>query len=112
MIQIERNDARTLPSFEGIHADDGEWRLDPSQYRTLTESVAGIPLTEDLSATDCYRIGNRLEAFIAERRRDGEWTASLVEEYPAIESRDELVALAQFLRACHERCLDSGNRCT
>lgn len=111
MIQIAGSDVRTLPSFEGIQADSDGWRLDPSAYRALTESITGMPLTDDLSATECYRIGNRLEAFIAERRRTGEWTESLVEEYPDVESLEEIVALARFLRTCHERCLDGGS-CT
>lgn len=112
MIRIGSAEMRPDASFSGLYTDDGEWRLDPSEYRTLTESIAGIPLTDDLSASDCYRVGNRLESFIAQRRRNGEWTESLVEEYPDIGSLAELVALARFLRTCHERCLDTGTPCS
>lgn len=111
MIRIEGSDVRTLPSFDGVHAADDEWRLDPSQYCDFTESVTGIALTAELSAADCYRIGNRLEAFIAERKRDGEWTDALVEEYAGIESLKEIVALARFLRTCHEQCRDARTAC-
>jgi len=112
MIRIEPTEGQTTPSFSGLQAEDDEWHLDPEQYRDFTEAVAGIALTADLSATDCYRIGNRLEAFIAERKRDGEWTEALLAEYSGVGSLAEIVALAQFLRTCHERCLDSGKSCT
>ena len=112
MIQIERSDARPLPSAEGIQAADDEWRLDPSKYRAFTDSVTGIALTGELSGADCYRIGNRLEAFIAERKRDGEWTDALVEQYPDVASLAEIVALAQFLRRCHDQCPDARTRCS
>jgi hypothetical protein len=64
--------------------------------------VTGIDVEGDLSAPDCYRIGNRLEAFIAERRREGEWTEALVDEYPDVGSVAEIVGLARFVRECHD----------
>ncbi|WP_277542751.1 hypothetical protein [Haloarcula laminariae] len=111
MIRIEHSDVRTVPSFEGIQVEDDEWHLDPAKYRAFTESVTGIALTEELSAADCYRIGNLLEAFVAERKRDGEWNDSLVEQYPDIDSLEEIVTLAQFLRTCHDQCPDARARC-
>jgi len=108
MIRISSGDVPRASSFSGLYADDDEWCLEPSEYRAFTESVTGIPLTEDLAAADCYRIGNRLEAFVAERQREGEWTDTLLEAYPDVESREEVVAVARFLRTCHERCLDTA----
>ena len=61
----------------------------------------GIALTEGLSGADCCRIGNLLEAFVAERKRDGEWNDSL----------EEIVTLAQFLRTCYDQCPDARARC-
>lgn len=108
MIRIYPDDARPIPSFSGLSAADDGWELDPSQYRDFTAAVTGITLTDDLRHRDCYRAGNRLEAFVAERRREGEWTPDLVERYPDVGSLDEIVALARFLRTCHDCCLDAA----
>jgi hypothetical protein len=54
------------------------WRT-TSGASTPWPAHTGIALTEGLSGADCCHIGNLLEAFVAERKRDGEWNDSLVE---------------------------------
>ncbi|WP_254279746.1 hypothetical protein [Haloarcula marina] len=107
MIRIRPTTSRSAPSCSGLSADDGEWRLEPSRYRRFTAEVTGIELTENLGASEYYRIRNRLEAFIAERKRDGEWSASLVERYPDVNTLEEIVSLTRFLRECHDCCLET-----
>lgn len=71
-------------------------------YAAFIEAVTGMTPSSDLSAEDCYRIGNRIEAFVEERHRAGEWDETVVDGYPVVESRAEVLALARFLRRCHE----------
>jgi hypothetical protein len=91
----------TSPQVSGLHTSDSEWHLDVSQYESFIEEATGISVTGDLDATDCYRIGNRLEALITEHQQHGEWTEDLAEDYPDVASRKEIVGLARFFRECH-----------
>lgn len=95
------------PAIDGLDVSDSEWRLDIDQYRDFIETATGISPTDNLSASDCYRIGNRLQALVEDRKRRGEWDSPLVEEYPDVESLDEFVWLARFFRACHA-CHDAN----
>lgn len=106
-IGISPEPSRSPPDLDGFDAADDEWRLDPERYRRFVESATGLSPGADLSASDCYRIGNRLEGFIEERTRAGEWTDSLTEEYPDVESLEEVVGLARFFRRCHDCCLEA-----
>jgi hypothetical protein len=101
MIRISPDTSRSVPSLKGLDVTESEWRLDISEYVRFIESATGFEMREDLSATECYRIGNRLEALIEDYQRTGEWER-LQREYPAIESADELVGLARFFRQCHD----------
>ena len=49
---------------------------------------------------DCYVVGTRIEGLIERHKANGEWTDELPDRYPDVESRDEIEALAVFLRAC------------
>lgn len=101
---------RTDPELRGLDISASEWRLDTEEYRAFIQAVTGISPTDGLSTTDCYRIGNRLQALIEERKRRGEWDRSLVETYSDVESLEEFVWLARFFRACHD-CHDAGETC-
>lgn len=94
----------------GFELSDSVWRLELDHYRDFIESVTGIAPIRNPSAADCYRIGNRLEAFIDERRRAGEWTDALVEQYSAIDALGQIYWLAQFFRQCHEHCLEAPSQ--
>jgi nicotinamidase-related amidase len=83
--------------------------LNLDRYDAFVVAVTDTRPTADATATDCYRIGNRLEAFVAEHRRTGAWTPALVEEYPDVDSLDQIYALARFFRHCHEERL-TGSR--
>lgn len=98
------------PGIEGLDVSDDEWRLNVGRYQEFIEQVTGISVGDRLSATNCYRIGNRLQAHIGERKRDGEWNSSLVSSYPDIESLEEFVWIARFFRACHD-CYDADEVC-
>lgn len=102
MIRISPDTSRTGPSVEGLVLSASEWRLDPGRYRAFVETVTGISVPDDPTASECYRVGNRLEAFVEERHRHGEWTPGLVEEYPDVDSLDEILGLARFFRQCHD----------
>ncbi|MFB6167678.1 MAG: hypothetical protein ABEJ43_02400 [Haloferacaceae archaeon] len=91
--------------LDGFDADESTWRLNLDRYGAFVAAVTGIRPGADVTAADCYRIGNRLEAFIAERKRTDDWTAALVEEYPDVDSLDQIHALARFFRHCHTACL-------
>ncbi len=93
-----------LPGFE---VTESVWRLDIDSYRDFIESVTGISPDRNLSASDCYRIGNRLEAFIDETRRAGRWTEDLVEGYSEVDSLRQIYWLARFFRQRHEQCLEA-----
>lgn len=108
MIRISPNTAWTGPSTDGLDLSTSEWCLDPNRYRGFVTAVTGIQVSADPTAADCYRIGNRIEAFIEERRRRGEWTSGLVEAYPDVESLSEIVGLARFFRRYHTCRLEDG----
>ena len=101
MMRIPPATSWTGPSTDRIELSHEEWRLDPDRYREFVESATGIPLVDEPTASECYRIGNRLEALVEERqRRDG--APDLVAEYPDVESLEEIVGLARFFRRCHD----------
>jgi hypothetical protein len=102
MLSIPPPESRLPPDIGGLHVSADEWRLDTTRYAAFIELVTGIRPTEHLNAADCYRIGNRLEGFVEERKREGEWNAALVADLPDVESLDEIVALARFFRHCHD----------
>lgn len=108
MIRIPPDTTRTGPSTDGLDLSADEWRLDPDHYRAFIEVTTGIVVSNEPVASDCYRIGNRLEALIEERRRRDEWTPALVEEYPDVDSLDEIVGLARFFRRCHDCMLEEA----
>ncbi|MFC7018793.1 MULTISPECIES: hypothetical protein [Haloarcula] len=101
MIRISPTAARAPAAATGLTVTDEAWQLDPDEVAPFVEATTGFSLSSDLGATECYRIGNRLEGFIEARKRNGEWTSALVESHPDVNSLDEIVALARFFRACH-----------
>jgi hypothetical protein len=109
MIVIETTHSSNVPDEDlaGFEVADSVWRLDLDYYRGFIESATGISPDSNPSASDCYRIGNRLEAFIDEKQRAGEWTPDLVENYSKIDSLRQLYWLARFFRQCHEQCLEA-----
>ena len=96
------------PSIPGLELTDDEWRLNPEEYEQFITATTGVSPTADLDASDCYRIGNRLEGFLETRKRNEEWTDTVGDTHPDIESVDEVLALARFFRQCHDCCLDSS----
>lgn len=102
MLETDPDYVRTDPSLPGLSIVDDEWRIDLEYYRPFIEATTGLAVPDDLENTDCYRIGNRLEAFIAERRRDDEWDEEVVESSPVVESLEEIVWVARFFRTCDD----------
>jgi hypothetical protein len=100
-IRIEPGGIRTSPEIEGLEVSDGEWQLHVDRYQDFIQESTGISPSDGLSASDCYRIGNRLQALIEERKRLDEWEPPLVGKYPDINSLEEFLWLARFFRACH-----------
>lgn len=98
------------PDMEGLHVSEGEWRLEADRYRDFLVESTAISPEDGLSASDCYRIGNRLQALVEDRKRRGEWEPALAESYPDVESLEEMLCLARFFRACHD-CHDAGETC-
>lgn len=94
------------PGIEGLAVSDAEWRLDVDRYREFLTETTGIS-TSALTSADCYRIGNRLQALVEQRKRDDEWGPAVVEAYPDVETLEEFLWLARFFRACHD-CHDAG----
>ncbi|MFB6360261.1 MAG: hypothetical protein ABEH59_02955, partial [Halobacteriales archaeon] len=88
----------------------GEWRLQVDRYQTFLAQATGIAPADGLSSSDCYRIGNRLQALVEEKKRNGEWSPELVEAYPDVETLQEILWLARFFRACHD-CHGAGETC-
>jgi hypothetical protein len=89
------------PAVEGLDASDGEWRLDVDRYRAFLDEAAGLSPADGLSASDCYRVGNRLQGLIEERKRHDAWDPALLEEFPDVDSLQQILWLARFFRACH-----------
>ncbi|WP_435332917.1 hypothetical protein [Haloarchaeobius sp. TZWWS8] len=102
MIQTSRPNPDERPELAGLEVTESEWRLDTDRYRRFVEEAARQSLDDQPTAADCYRIGNRIEALIAEHRQRDDWSPSLVEEYPDVDSLDEIVGLARFFRHCHD----------
>jgi len=98
------------PGIEGLEVSNDEWRLDVGRYQDFIRMATGISPTGRLSASDCYRIGNRLQALVEERKRHDEWEPALVESYPDVGSLDDILWVARFFRACHD-CHDAGETC-
>jgi len=98
------------PGIEGIDVSDTEWRLDVDRYREFLIEATGLSPADGLSASDCYRIGNRLQALVEKRKRHDEWGPELVEAYPDVDSLEEFLWVARFFRACHD-CTDAGETC-
>ena len=99
---IAPDTVRTDPDVDGLTISDGEWELDVGRYRAFITRTTGIEPTDDLSASDCYRIGNHLQALVEERKRNDEWDRRVVEQYPDIQSLEEVLWIARFFRACHD----------
>ncbi|WP_435358588.1 hypothetical protein [Haloarchaeobius sp. DFWS5] len=108
MIRISSPSSHERPQTNAIEVTDAGWQLDPERYGDFVETVTGIPLGDDLSAADCYRIRNRIEAKVDAKRRRGEWTPTVAEEYPDVESRDDILAVARFFRECHDHYRDAA----
>ncbi|MFC6764468.1 hypothetical protein [Natrinema soli] len=98
------------PAIEGLEVFDAEWRLNVDRYLNFIETATGISPNGEISASDCYRIGNRLYALVEERKRHEEWDSSLVEEYPDIKSLKEFLWVARFFLICHE-CSNARGIC-
>jgi hypothetical protein len=95
------------PGIDGFDVSDTEWRLDVDRYRDFLVEATGISPADGLSPADCYRIGNRLQALVEERKRHREWVPALVEAYPDVDSLEAFLWLARFFRACHD-CTEAG----
>lgn len=112
MISVPKDSMRSRPSLDGIELADGAWQFDPQRYRSFLRERTGIDPGGELTGADCYRIGNRLEAFIEDRRRRGEWEASLVETEPEVDTLDEIAELARLFRQCHARHVEGHEQPT
>ena len=110
MIAIETGRSSNVPDerIEGFERSGSTWKLNVDRYREFIRSATGIS-PDALSRSDCYRIGNRLEALIDEKRRAGEWTTDLVAEYPDVDSLEQIYLLSRFFRQCHENCLERAS---
>lgn len=82
---------------------DKDWQPDIDYYSQFIREVTGISVSDDLSAHDCYRIGNLLQGFIEEMEADGDWNSEAISSYPVVESADEVFYLSEFFRHCHKR---------
>ncbi len=106
-IRVTPETVRTDPSIAGLEVSAEEWQLDVARYREFLSVTTGISVAEGLSAAECYRVGNRLQALVETRKRHDEWGPELVAEYPDVESLETITWIARFFRACHE-CHDSA----
>lgn len=110
VISITPDAVWTDPEIEGIEISDAEWRLDIARYQEFLIETTGISPTDGLYASDCYRIGNRLQALVEEHKRHDRWEPELVGAYPDVDSLEEFLWVARIFRACHD-CHDAGERC-
>ncbi|MFC7227649.1 hypothetical protein N0B31_09565 [Salinirubellus salinus] len=101
-IEADAISGDTVESLEAVEGSGAGIRPVLDRYAAFVEAVTGFTPSDDLTADDCYRIGNRIEAFVEERHRAGEWDETVVEGYPVVESRSEVLALARLFRRCHE----------
>jgi len=95
---------------DAVWSDPGIEGLDVGRYGDFIQVATGISPASGLSASDCYRIGNRLQALVEQRKRHDEWEPTLVESYPDVEALGEFLWVARFFRACHD-CHDAGEIC-
>jgi len=102
VVRVTPDAVWTDPDIEGLEVSDTEWRLDFDRYQEFLVETTGMCPAESLSASDCYRMGNRLQALIEERKQQDEWGPALVEAYPDVDSLEAFVWVARFLRACHD----------
>jgi hypothetical protein len=109
MREIETTRSSSVPEedLDGFEVTESAWQLNLDHYRDFIESVTGISPNRNLSPSDCYRIGNRLEGFIDENQQTGKWTEDLVESYSEVDSLRQIYWLARFFRQCHEQCLEA-----
>jgi hypothetical protein len=110
-IRVVPDAVRTDPHIEGLDVSDDEWRLDVDRYREFLVDVTGISAVDGLTGTDCYRIGNRLQAQIETHKRQDEWTPDLVDSYPDISFLEAFLWIARFFRACHD-CYETDEHCS
>jgi hypothetical protein len=103
MMQIETDAHREYRSRPGLRITDGVWQLDADYYEPFIEAATGISVSDDISPSECYRIGNSLESFIEDRKAKEEWNTEVVKSYPVVESLEEIFWVARFFRECH-RC--------
>ena len=100
----------TDPDVEGLDVSGDEWRLDVERYQEFLVETTDVSPADELSASDCYRIGNRLQALVEKHKQQGEGESGLVESHPDVESLEAVLCLARVFRACHD-CHDAGERC-
>lgn len=105
MIRIDPATARPPPAISGLTVEGDRWEFDPDPYHAFIKEATGIDFPDDPTATDCYRIGNRLEALIEEAQRHDQWNSAFVDQYPTVSTLNEIVGLARFFRRCHESYL-------
>ena len=98
------------PGIDGLDVSETEWRLNVDRYREFLVEATGISPADGLTSSDCYRIGNRLQALVEERKRQDEWGPALVDAYPVVDTLEEFLWVARFFRACHD-CHDAGETC-
>jgi hypothetical protein len=103
---------RTDPEIAGLEVSETEWRLDVERYQEFVAAATGISPAEGLSASDCYRIGNRLQALVEEHKQQAGGESALVGAYPTVESLEEFLWVARVFRACHdtENCIVDAGR--
>ena len=99
MLVCSPPDNLEAPTPRGFAVTDGTWQCDVAQFEGFLAAIGGVEATVACDG-DCYVVGSRIEGFIAERQAAGEWTESLTEEYPDVESLSEIEALALFFRRC------------
>lgn len=109
-IRVTADLAWSDPSIEGLDASGEEWYLNVARYRDFIREAAGIEPMNGISVSDCYRIGNRLQALIERHKRERDWEPALVEDYSDVESLEEFLWVARFFETCHE-CEDAGEMC-
>lgn len=104
MIRIAATDELRSSPPPGVTIDDGECALDVDRYRAFLESVTGLAVSADPSPADCYRIGNRLEGFIASQDAADPEAEPDLQAHPMVDSMTVVHWLAVFFRTCHEDC--------
>lgn len=106
-IRVPADLAWADPSIEGLDASGEDWYLNVARYQEFIREAAGIDPMNGISVSDCYRIGNRLQALIEQHKREQEWKPELIKDYPDVESLEEFLWIARFFETCHE-CKEPG----